>query len=77
MTLAHHKERQVQARELDLLGMVYAKLAQEPVVQGAVVFELEAAERVRDALESVGEAVREVVHRVDAPIVSSSVVGSF
>ena len=39
----------------------------EPVVEGAMVLELERADRVGDALDGVGLAVGEVVGRVDAP----------
>jgi hypothetical protein len=37
-----------------------------------VDLEFERAERVRDALDGVGLAVREVVHRVDAPLVAGA-----
>ena len=46
-----------------------------PVVERAVVLELERADRVRDALDRVRERVRVVVHRVDAPRVARAVVG--
>ena len=46
----------------------------DPVVELAVALELERADRVRDALERVLEAVREVVERVDAPRVAGAVV---
>ena len=39
-----------------------------------MVLELERADRVRDALERVGDAVRVVVERVDAPLVAGAVV---
>ena len=44
-----------------------------PVVEGTVVFELEGAERVGDAFDRVADAVREVVHGVDAPLVPCGV----
>ena len=46
----------------------------EPVVERPVVLELERAYRVRDALDGVLVAVREVVHRVDAPFRSGAVM---
>ena len=46
------------------------RLLDEPVVEGPVGLELERADRVRDALDRVGLAVREVVRRVDAPRVA-------
>ena len=47
---------------------------EEPVVERPVVLELQRADRVRDALDRVRLAVREVVHRVDAPRVARAVV---
>ena len=46
----------------------------EPVVQRAVVLELQRADRVRDALDRVALAVRVVVRWVDAPLVAGAVV---
>ena len=53
-------------------GSAAAKLAvvEHPVVELAVVVELHRADRVRDVLEGVLEAVREVVQGVDAPRVA-------
>ncbi len=51
-----------------------ARLIEKPVVERPVVLELERADRVRHALDRVGVAVREVVHRVDAPRVARPVV---
>src|SRR5690606_28560442 len=48
----------------------------DPVVQLAVVLELERTDRVRDALERVLETMGEVVHRIDAPLVVSAVMMS-
>ena len=63
--------RQVQPRELVLARADgTGKLLDEPVVERPVVGELERADRVRDALDRVGLAVREVVRRVDAPRVA-------
>jgi hypothetical protein len=43
---------------------------QQPFVERAVYLELQAAEAVGDALHVVTEAVSEVVHGVDAPVVA-------
>ena len=40
-----------------------------------MIFELQGAQRVRDALERIADAVGEVVHRVDAPVVAGPVMG--
>ena len=45
-----------------------------PVVERAVVLELERADRVGDVLQRVRDAVGVVVHRVDAPLVAGAVV---
>ena len=50
-------------------------VVQHPVVQRAVIFELQGAQRVGDAFECIADAVREVVHRVDAPVVAGPVMG--
>ena len=74
--LGHHRVGEVEAGELDLLGLGGGvEGAQEPVVEGAVHLELEGADGVRDALVGVLERVRVVVHRVDAPGVAGVVVG--
>ncbi len=50
----------------------HRQVLDEPVVEGPVDLELERADRVRDALDRVGLAVREVVRRVDAPRVAGA-----
>ena len=45
-----------------------------PVVERAVIFELERADGVRDAFDRIALAVRVVVHRVDAPLVAGAVM---
>ena len=74
LRLRHDGVREVQARELDLLRVMDAELVEVPVVERPVVLVLERAERVRDALDRVGLAVRPVVHRVDAPGVARAMV---
>ena len=55
LALAHHRVGQVQPRELDLLRTdgVSTACSIDPVVERAVVLELERAERVRDAFDRV------------------------
>ena len=53
LALAHHRVGQVQAGELDLLRPRAPAVLEQPVVERAVVLELERAERVRDALDGV------------------------
>src|SRR5437867_5505728 len=74
LPLRHHGVTEVQARELDLLRMEDAERVEVPVVERPVVLVLERADRVRDALDGVGLAVRPVVHRVDAPRVAGALV---
>ena len=61
--------RDVQARELPHERAVQLELLQEPVVQLASDLELERADGVGDPLQTVADAVREVVQRVDAPLI--------
>ena len=49
-------------------------LGHAPVVQRAVVLELQRAQRMGDAFHGVAERMREVVHRVDRPVVAGVLV---
>ena len=74
--LARDHVADVQAREFDLARPTrHVAVLDHPVVERAVVEELEGAERVGHLLERIGERMREVVHRIDAPGVARSVVG--
>ena len=76
LALAHHRVVQVEPRELDLLRPVAVEqVIDQPVVERAVIFELERAERVRDALERIRQRMRVVVHRIDAPGVAGAMMG--
>ena len=69
--------QQFQARELVLMwarGVRRGNVVQHPVIQRAVGFKFERAQRVGDAFDGVGNAVGVVVHRVDAPFVAGVVV---
>jgi len=74
LALAHHRIRQIQPREFDLLRCENTQLANEPVVQRAVVLEFQGANRVRDLFDRIGLPVREIVHRVDAPLVAGAMM---
>ena len=74
LALAEQGVGQVEAVELDLLRRKDAKLLDEPVVQRAMVFEFQSADGVRDLLQRVRLAVREVVHRINAPLVAGAVM---
>ncbi len=65
--------REVEARELVLVRLGrHRQVLDEPVVERPVRLELQRADGVRDALDGVGLAVREVVHGVDAPGVAGA-----
>ena len=73
--LGEHGVGQVEARELDLVGARReAEVVDQPVVDVAVVLELQRAQRVGDLLEGVRQRMGEVVHRVDRPLVAGAVV---
>ena len=77
LTLGHHGVFQVQTRELVLTRMHRnGDVIQHPVVQTTVVLEFQRAQRVRNAFQRIADAVGEVVHRVDAPLVTGLVVFS-
>ena len=64
VALAHDGVGHVQAGELALLGELGPEdVLDDPVVQRAMVLELQAAHAVGDALDGVLDGVREVVHR--------------
>ena len=77
LTLGHHSVFQIQAREFVLARVNRnGDVVQYPVVQTTVVLELKRTQRVRNTFQGIADAVGEVVHRVDAPLVASLVVFS-
>ena len=80
LAFAHDRVVEVEPGELDLLRMVDGRIdalverVDEPVVERAVVLELQRADRVRDALDRVLQPVGPVVRGVDAPFVAGAVV---
>ena len=47
-------------------------VVQHPVVKRTVIFEFQRAQRVRDAFQRIRDAVRVIIHRVDAPLVAGA-----
>ncbi len=74
LALAQQRVGEVEAVELDLLRMIDAELLDVPIVERPVVLEFERADGVGDAFDGIGLPVREVVHRVDAPLVAGAVM---
>mmetsp|Transcript_6365 Transcript_6365/g.20289 ORF Transcript_6365/g.20289 Transcript_6365/m.20289 type:complete len:293 (-) Transcript_6365:580-1458(-) len=75
LALRHERVRDVEARVLPRHGLVQPQGVQQPVVRPVdrlALPELEGAERVRDVLERVDDAVGVVVGRVDAPLVAGA-----
>ena len=71
--LRQHGVVDVQPREFVLLRpRRHRQVRDQPVVQRPVILELQRAERMRDALDRVRLAVREVVGRIDAPFVAGA-----
>ena len=71
--LGEHRVGEVEPGELVLArARRHRQVLDEPVVERPVVLELQRADRVRDALDRVRLAVREVVDRVDAPGVAGA-----
>ena len=77
LALAHHGAGHVQAGELNLArtrrqhGLA---VLHHPVIQRAVNFVFQRAEGVADALQRIANRVREVIHRVDAPLLTRAPV---
>ena len=74
LALAQQRVGEIQPVELDLLRMIDAELFDVPIVERPVIFEFERADGVRDALDGIRLAVREIVHRIDAPFVAGAVM---
>ncbi|MNT06756.1 hypothetical protein D3C72_1414370 [compost metagenome] len=51
-------------------------VVQHPVIQATVVLEFQRTQRMGDPFQRIGNAVGEIVHRVDAPLVAGLVVFS-
>jgi hypothetical protein len=74
---AHDGVGQIQPGELELTRMEDTEGFAEPIVERAMVFKFEGADRVRDAFDRVRLSVCPIVHRVDAPIVTCAVMMGF
>ena len=77
LSFARYRVREVETGELDLARArirIKVKRVEQPVVERAVLLELERADRMRDALDGIGQRMREVVHRVDAPLIARAVM---
>ncbi len=76
LPLAEDRVVELQPRELGLFRPWWfdAHGIEDPVVDLPVVAEFQRAERVRDLLDRVLEAVRVVVHRIQTPFVPSAIV---
>jgi len=70
LALGQHGVGDVEARVLPHVRQVAVQRVQQPVVARAAHLELQRAQRVRDVLDGVHQAVRVVVARVDAPLVA-------
>ena len=77
-SLAHQHRCYVKRSKFDLARRIWppAYFPYHPVIQRSVIFELECADGVRDALDGVLDRMREIVHRIDAPFISGVVVRS-
>ena len=75
VTLGHDRVGHVQASKLALLGMVRQRaVIDNPLVQRTMVLELDRAHGVRDAFQCVLNRVRKVIERIDAPLVTLTVM---
>ncbi len=74
--LAHHCMGQVEAGKLNLLWMEDFKFVEKPVIERTVVLILQRAHRMGDALQRIGLPMCEVIHGIDAPLVTGAVMFS-
>ncbi len=69
LALAQHRVVELEPRKLDLRGRLFKTgRFHQPIVDIAIVLELERAQRARDPLDRVAQAVRKIVQRVDLPL---------
>ena len=74
LALAHQRVGQAEAVKLNLLRRENSQLLDEPLVNRLVIGELERAHRVRHFFQRVRLAMRVVVHRINAPLISRAVM---
>ena len=75
LALAHHRVVEIEPREFVLSRRRgHGQIAQIPLVQRAMIFELERAEGMRHAFDGIGLSVRKVVRRIDLPFVAGLVM---
>ena len=75
LPLAEHGVVDAQSRELDLPGMMrHGDMLHHPVIKRTVVLKFQRAQRMGNALQRVLNGVCKVVHGIDAPLVSLTVV---
>ena len=72
---AHDGVGEVESGKFDLLRVAgHTDLVEDPIVERAVDFEFQRADGVGDAFDGIRDAVGEVIHRVDAPLVAGPVM---
>jgi len=80
LAFAQNDVGQVEAGEFDLLRQwaleqaAFGQAFEQPVVERALVFKLQRADRMRNAFQCILDRVREGVHRIDAPLVAGVVM---
>ena len=75
LALAHDSVVEGEARKLNLSGHGrHRAILNDPVIDRPVHFELQSAERMGDVLAGILKGMREVVHRIDTPLVSRVVM---
>ena len=76
LALAHHRGGEIQSGKFDLLRtMRRIGFGDDPIVQGAVIFKFQRADRVGDAFDGIGQRVRKVIRGIDAPCGPCPIVG--
>ena len=74
-SLTQHRVIEIEPGKFSLLGrFVYLHTFQDPVIELAIVLELEGAQGMRDAFNGVREAMGEIIHRVNAPLVARAIM---
>ncbi|OQA15013.1 MAG: hypothetical protein BWY63_03025 [Chloroflexi bacterium ADurb.Bin360] len=73
-TLAHDRVGEIEPGKFNLLRVVDAQLVKVPIIERAMVLELERADGVGDALDGILQPVRPIVHGVDAPGIARAVM---
>src|SRR5699024_3379957 len=75
-SFAHHRIREVPTGKLVLSRWKYFSFFNKPVIEGAIRNKLQCTKRRRDFFNRVTLSMTKIIHRIDTPCISSTVMDS-